>query len=134
MVKVSPDELRDFSGALHPADFKQVIGDMLAIDLYSPLVPATGAPNGFLREWSGATTGFAKDLLRGIELFGTVARQAADQYGTADQTAALLMERDGHADRRPSQEGDLPRKPGESDAPVNLPDPANLPNEPKDRV
>jgi hypothetical protein len=87
MVQVSPQELRDFAAMLHPADFDALAQRLAGFDL-SGGMPDAGKANDFLKKWTPQVAGFGQDLGRGVEAFGTVARNAAARFETTDQVSA----------------------------------------------
>ncbi|WP_020386852.1 hypothetical protein [Kribbella catacumbae] len=128
MVQVSPQELQDFAGMLEPADFAQINGDMSAINLRGGMPEADG-PNAFVAQWAPHMTGFATDLLSGIEGFSTIATKAADSFESTDLSATDVMAKANGETRTGqwSQPGELPRQP-QPPAAVNQPQPPSDPD------
>ena len=87
MVQVSPQELRDFSAMLHPANFAPLAQALPGFELGGGM-PDADKLREFVKQWAPQVAGFGLDLGRGIDAFGTVARNAADAFETTDQVAA----------------------------------------------
>ncbi|MFF0338323.1 hypothetical protein [Kribbella sp. NPDC004875] len=98
MVEVTPQELRDFSAMLHPADFAPLARALPGFELGGGGMPDADKLSDFVKQWAPEAAGFSLDLRRGIDAFGTVARNSADAFETTDQVAAgRFLVADQHA-------------------------------------